>query len=143
MGLFYPSRDTQRPRWALALGVVLVIAAGLASRRFPQALPAVLDKYPGDALWAWMVFLLLAGARPGATHAWLAGVALLISYGVEFSQLIHFPWLDAFRSTTLGHLMLGTTFAWGDMLAYTVGVALAVGVDVLWRRGRRRGGWTA
>ena len=46
------------------------------------------------------------------------------SYCVEFSQLIRWPWLVEFRSTTIGHLMLGQGFLWSDLIAYMIGIQL-------------------
>jgi sterol desaturase/sphingolipid hydroxylase (fatty acid hydroxylase superfamily) len=44
-------------------------------------------------------------------------------------QLIQAPWLVALRAHPLGHLVLGSTFGWGDLIAYTAGVAIAALVD--------------
>ncbi len=52
-----------------------VIALGLASRRYPFLLPAFLGKYPGDALWALMVFCGLAFLFPAARSPHLAAGA--------------------------------------------------------------------
>lgn len=88
---------SQRPRSrsVYALAALVVIAAGLASRRFPGLFPAFLGKYPGDALWALMVFCLLGVLLPRLSTLRLAGLALAISYAVELSQLYHAPWLDS------------------------------------------------
>lgn len=115
----------------------LVVALGLASRKVPGLFPAALGKYPGDALWALMVLCIAGVVRPTASTAWLAGVALGISFLVEVSQLYHAPWIDSIRSTTLGHLVLGSAFGWIDLVAYAVGVAIGAAIDGLWRKARR------
>ena len=120
----------QRSRLWLGAGIVLVLALGLASREFPSLFPALLGKYPGDALWAWMVFLGWAWVKPSAATSWLAVLALVTSYAVEFSQLYQAPWINAIRGTTPGHLVFGSAFSWLDLVAYTVGVAVGVGGDV-------------
>jgi hypothetical protein len=66
----------------------------------------------------------------------LAGLALLASYAVELSQLYQAPWINAIRGTTLGHLVLGSTFAWQDLVAYTFGVAAGFLLDLLLRDNR-------
>lgn len=106
----------------LALAVAAVVALGLASRKWPL-FPAFLGAYPGDALWALMVFLIVAFLKPGMQPLKLAGAALAIAFLVEASQLVQAPWINAVRATTLGHLVLGTGFQWLDLCAYTVGVA--------------------
>ena len=130
-----------RSRLWLGGGILLVIVLGLASRRFPFLFPAGLGKYPGDALWSWMVFLGWAWVKPGAATCQLAGLAVVTSFGVEFSQLYQAPWINAIRGTTLGHLVLGAEFSWVDLVAYLVGVAVGVGADVAVAGvGRRRRG---
>lgn len=118
-----------RSRAWLAVGVAAVIALGLASRAFPL-FPTVFGKYPGDALWALMVFLGAALLVPRASTLKLATFAVCFSYLVEISQLYHVPWLDSIRSTTFGHLVLGSGFSWLDLVAYAIGVAGGALVDV-------------
>ena len=63
--------DAIRPariRWHHALATVVVIGLGLASRRFTWLFPAELGKYPGDALWALMVFMAMCVAWPRASR---------------------------------------------------------------------------
>lgn len=76
-----------------------------------------------------MVVWLLAIARPTATRLSLAGNAFAIATAIECSQLYRAPWIDAWRATTLGALVLGQGFLWSDLLCYAVGVALAAVVD--------------
>ena len=111
--------------------VLLTIAAGLASRKYSQLLPDQLGKYPGDALWALMLFLLIGVARPRVSTLGVAGIALVVAFIVEFSQLYQAAWLVGLRQTTLGHLVLGSTFHTPDLLAYAVGIAAAAGVEML------------
>ena len=120
-----------RQRRVLYLGCVLaVVALGLGSRRYGTYLPAFVGEYAGDTLWALMVFLGWAFVRPASPTGRLAVFALVTSYVVEFSQLYQAPWINAIRSTTVGHLVLGSTFSWLDICAYTVGVAVGVCLDV-------------
>ncbi len=118
------------------LSVALTVGFGLATRRVPFLL--ALGKYPGDALWALMVFFIVGLFRPRASTRRVALVALAISYAVEVSQLYEPPWLVSIRSTTLGHLVLGSKFHVGDLLAYTVGIALGAALEVGWKKIRPR-----
>jgi len=125
----------RRSRSLYAFLVLAVIAAGLASRRYPFLLPAQLGKYPGDALWALMVMLLYGFVKPGWPVARTAGAALVTSFAVEFSQLYQADWINAVRHTTPGHLVLGSGFHALDLLAYGVGVAVGAAAELLtWRR---------
>ncbi|MYN39762.1 DUF2809 domain-containing protein [Duganella sp. FT109W] len=116
-------------------GITLaVIAVGLASRRFPAMLPAAAGKYPGDVLWTMMVFFGLAVIWPRLGVMRLTVAALAISYAVEFSQLYQAPWINALRTHPLGHLVLGSTFNWPDLAAYTIGAVLAMLLELALRR---------
>lgn len=126
-----------RSRLLAAIAIAAVIALGLASRRHPALFPAWMDKYPGDALWATMVFFCWAWVLPAASTLRLAALALATAWLVECSQLVHAPWLDAIRRTVPGHLVLGSTFNWLDLPAYAAGVALGAAADCLARAARR------
>lgn len=108
------------------MATILVIFVGLASRSVPELFPVILGKYPGDALWALMVFFGLGFFWPNASIGGLAISALSISYLDEISQLYQAAWINDIRHTTLGHLVLGSTFSWLDMLSYTIGISIVV-----------------
>ena len=129
--IFPPVR---RNRFWYGMAIAIAIVFGLASRRYPQLLPAILDKYPGDVLWTIVVFLLGGIVLPQASPLKIAGLALVISYLVEFGQLYQAPWIVAIRRTTIGHLCLGSQFAWEDLVAYTVGAAIAFLLELAWLR---------
>jgi hypothetical protein len=121
-------------RTTIVWWLVATIALGLATRRIPDVFPMVVARYGGDALWATMVYWLVALVRPAASRRMLALIALLAAFGVEASQLVHTPWLEALRATRLGALALGQGFLASDLAAYCVGVLLAVLLDVTVRR---------
>ena len=128
-------------------GLLLLIgtvALGLASRRYPSALPAFVSTYAGDVLWASMVFWLLTLVRPTGDRRQLAAIAFAIAVAVETSQRYHVPWLDALRASTLGALVLGQGFLWSDIVCYAVGVMLAAVLDGILAVRRQRaltGAW--
>jgi hypothetical protein len=109
---------------------------GLATRQYPSVFPALIARYGGDALWAAMVFWLLALVNPTRGTVRIAAYALAISWAVEFSQLYHAPWIDTVRATRAGALVLGQGFLWSDLASYAVGIVLAGVVDVVIVRGR-------
>jgi hypothetical protein len=122
----------QRSLIRIALALV-VIACGLSLRwyGFPLGLPAFVVKYGGSLLWATMVFLLAGVLLPRLTRSQLAAIAMAIAVVVEFSRLVHTPWLDAFRLTTAGALLLGRIFSLWNLVAYAVGIAFGVWIDRL------------
>jgi Protein of unknown function (DUF2809) len=86
-----------------AVAFIGVVALGLASRSHPGLFPALLGKYPGEALWALMVFCGLGFLNPWLPTLRLAVYALLISYVDEFSQIYQAPWINAVRDPYVGH----------------------------------------
>jgi Protein of unknown function (DUF2809) len=115
-------------RISLCLSIIL---AGLALRGFGfrVGLPAFVVKYGGSLLWGTMVFFLLAIAAPGWSRRTVALIALAIAVGVELFRLVHTPWLDAFRLTTAGALLLGRIFSLWNIVAYAAGILLGVALD--------------
>ena len=120
-----PLQGLLRSRTRYFSFLILTIIAGVASRAFPSVLPSALGKYPGDALWTIAVYLIWCILLPGASPLKITGLALVISYADEIMQLYHAPWIDGIRSTYLGHIILGSSFAWADIVAYTAGGLLA------------------
>jgi len=118
-----PAVRPPRSRIAYGIWILVVIALGLLSRRYPQFVPATLGKAPGDALWALMVFLGIGFLFNAVSTGRVAMGALAVSFAVECSQLYHAPWIDAVRDTLPGRLILGSGFLWNDLFAYAAGVA--------------------
>jgi hypothetical protein len=108
-----------------------IIAGGLALRGwgFGLGLPAFVVKYGGSVLWGTMVFFLVAMAARYLSRPRIAAIAGLIAIGVELFRLVHFPWLDAFRLTLPGALLLGRIFSVWNMVAYGVGIAIGMLLD--------------
>lgn len=118
--------------------LVVVCALGLGSRRFGAYLPDFIATYAGDTLWALAAFLGVGLVLPRASTVRVGLLALVVSLGVELSQLYHAPWLDSIRGTTVGGLLLGFGFLWSDLICYGVGVGLGVVIEVV--TGRTVGG---
>ncbi|PWF55394.1 DUF2809 domain-containing protein [Massilia glaciei] len=121
-----------RNRRVYGLATIAVIAFGLASREYPGLFPPALEKYPGDALWALMLFAAYCTLLPKSAAWRVAALALCTSFAVELSQLYQAPFIIAVRATTLGHLVLGSTFNRLDLVAYTIGVAAGAAIDSTW-----------
>jgi hypothetical protein len=130
------TQRSARHRGFMAAAFIGTIALGLASRQHPALFPAALGKYPGDALWAQMVYWLLALWAPSASAVKLALGALMVSYADELSQLYQAQWIQQVRATTVGHLVLGTHFSWLDVASYTVGIGMLAPLDAWLHRPR-------
>ena len=108
----------------------LIILLGLFIRYGGPHLnfPYMITKFGGSILWATMVYFLATILAPGNSKQagiWAFAIALL----VEFSRLIHFDWLDHFRTTLAGALLLGRYFALINILAYAIGIGLGMWID--------------
>jgi hypothetical protein len=116
-----------------ALLCLSIIAAGLALRGFGLGLGLSIFtvKYGGAILWGTMVFFLVAIVASRSTRRSVVMIAAVIAVGVELFRLVHTPWLDSFRLTMAGALLLGRIFSPWDILAYAVGIALGVLLDNL------------
>jgi hypothetical protein len=104
--------------------ILVIVTIGLPTRLFPQAMPDFMVRYGGDVLWAMMIFLLFGLLFP-ATKTWhRIGLALAVTWGIEFSQLVQSDWLNAIRSLKLGGLLIGYSFSWSDLACYVCGIGV-------------------
>lgn len=113
-------------RWRFTAAAGLTLLVGLGARQLPGA-----PEWVGDVLWSTMVFFLVCAGWPRAGQWRCGAVALTVSWVVELTQLFHPLWLDRIRSTTVGHLVLGSTFVWTDLPAYVAGVATGIVISRL------------
>lgn len=110
-----------------------IVISGLTLRRygFALGLPSAIVKYGGSILWGAMVFFLVGIAAPRLSRRNIVLISTVIAVCVELFRLVHAPWLDEFRLTLVGTLLLGRIFSLWDILAYGGGIALALGLDHL------------
>jgi hypothetical protein len=120
-----------------AFGTTIVL--GLASRHYPFLFPGAFGKYPGDALWALMVYFGWGLVFPKKPMIQILFLTLATSLGVEFGKFYRVPWLNDFRETTIGHLLLGASFSWQNLFAYAVGASIG-GVLDCWFLSQRNNG---
>jgi len=107
----------------------VTIGAGLVLRRVHLGLPVSVVKYGGSALWATMVYWIVAALRPAWRPAETGFVAAIVAALVEFFKLYHAPALDAFRRTLTGALLLGRYFSLLDVAVYCLAIALVAWID--------------
>ncbi len=107
----------QRKILVSLIGIIVLIPLGLYSRHLKW-----IPEETGDALWAMMVFCLWRIILVKQSLRLVAIISLTHSFLVEFSQILRWSWLVSFRSTFIGHMMLGQGFLWTDLLAYLIGI---------------------
>ena len=116
---------------AAAVTLVGLVVATSGSGRLADA--------AGDALYAVLVYLVLAVCAPHARRAALAATAFGLCALIELAQLTGVPaaLVDLWEPV---RFVLGTTFNAVDLVAYAVGAAAGAGLHrILERGGRARG----
>jgi hypothetical protein len=118
-----------RPRMPAAVAGLLVVGAGLGAR---YGLSGFWAKYLGVALYAAIIYALVAFIKPGMPVVRTGAIALLVCWLIEFGQL---TWVPAWLSSKhlILRLIFGALFSGWDLPAYLLGVALAAGAQALWR----------
>lgn len=51
---------------------------------------------------------------------------LIFAYSIEFLQGLHLIEILGWQNSQLAHLTLGSTFDWRDLIAYTIGITIAI-----------------
>ncbi|NOT35527.1 MAG: DUF2809 domain-containing protein [Candidatus Eisenbacteria bacterium] len=119
-----------RARVTFVVLAVGTIALGLGVHAYGSGLGSSARDVVGDALWAMMIAWWIGALAPSGSLRVRSAVAFAICVGVELSQLLRTPELDALRSTPVGQLVLGSGFDARDLVAYAVGVLGAVGLEL-------------
>jgi hypothetical protein len=114
---------TRRPTKIYLLIMVLIMSLGLPARMIQDRLPSWYVQYFGDYLWAMLLFFGFALIFQKLSTFKVAIATLLFTYCIEVSELFHPQWLDYLRSIKIFALVLGYTFLWSDLVAYTLGVS--------------------
>jgi hypothetical protein len=124
-------------RRSIPQSLVLVFAtsaAGWVIRFAPLGLPAFVVKYGGSMLWALLISWIVSAFFPERRLVEAGLISGCVASGVEFFKLYRSPWMDAFRGTLPGVVLLGRHFSGWDILAYWVAIGCGVVLD-----GRMRG----
>jgi hypothetical protein len=96
---------------------------------------AIIRPYGGDFLIVIWLYCLIRSFFRGP--AWPTALAVLVfAYAVETLQYFH--WADrlGFKKPSLMRTLMGVEFTWVDILSYTLGIGLVLGLEALaqWRR---------
>ena len=101
------------------LSILVLIPLGMYSHRI-----SCLPNETGDALWAMVLFCFCRMIWVKKNLISVALISIIISFLIEFSQMLTWRWLVSLRHTYLGALIIGGRFDWWDLLAYTIGILL-------------------
>jgi hypothetical protein len=125
--LFAKNRRAPASRLRLAGLLLATLVFGIVTRRVHLGVMAW-DKSAGDALYAAAVYFAIAFVFPRAGLLTVALLALIYCFGIELFQLTGIP-VTLARSRPWVHWLLGSTFAWHDVVCYALGIPLAAVVD--------------
>lgn len=64
-------------------------------------------------------------------NSYIALIVLLISFGIEFLQLIHILEILNLRNNKFLSIVFGTTFSVTDLIAYTLGICTVLIIEKL------------
>jgi hypothetical protein len=108
----------------LILSIVIVLIVGISSRVFHTGFP-IFDEYLGDALYAVLFYLLLSLIWEKGIPLAKASLIVVLMIAIETFQLTLIPL--RFRLSTniflkVISIVLGTRFAWLDIVSYIVGI---------------------
>ena len=131
VSVFMQARQ-KRSQIHYAMLTAIVIVAGCASRSpLAEHWPPFLAVYAGDTLWSLMIFLGLGFLFPTLRTAAIATIVLVFASAVEFSQLSDARWLESFRNTGIGAIVIGSGFVWSDFACYAIGCGIGVAGELM------------
>ena len=86
---------------------------------------AVIRPYGGDFLVVILIYCFVKSFLNTPVKA-TAFAVLLFSYLIETLQYFHIVDLLGLEKSTIARTVIGTSFAWTDLLAYTLGILLVL-----------------
>jgi hypothetical protein len=107
-------------RWAMLGLSLLAIVAGYLLR-FSPVLPEWLRNIAGNVAYETLWIALALAIQPRLKPHLVAIGVCLVTFGLEFLQLVQHPALVTARATLPGRLILGNGFAWFDFPEYVIG----------------------
>lgn len=89
----------------------------------------IIRPWGGDVLVVVLLYCFVRGVtRVNLLSA--AAVVLMFSWFVEALQYLQIIRILGLEGNTIARTIIGTTFSWADIVAYTLGIALVVGVEM-------------
>ena len=123
----------KRKRLLFAVSAVILLVIEILIGLFVH--DSFVRPYLGDTLVVILIWCVVRIVIPDK-FVWLSGAVFLVAGIVEVSQI--FPLCDVLGiENRLIRTLMGTSFAWGDIVAYLAGCAVTLAVDLI-LRGRRR-----
>lgn len=116
----------------VALAVALFAIEVLIARYVHDRL---VRPYIGDVLVVILIYCFVRAFIDTPVRATAVGV-LAFSFAIEALQYLEFVKVLGLEHNKLARIVLGTSFAWGDLVAYAAGCATVIAVEAAVRRRR-------
>ncbi len=122
-------------RLLTCLSIIVIIPVGLWSKIYTGPGAWWVNDYAGDIcyeiFWCLFIFFFILEKKAITSIAlWVFGFTCF----VEILQLSQGTILQEIRSTTIGRLILGTTFSWWDFPHYAIGSLIGwLWLDKIWQ----------
>jgi hypothetical protein len=107
----------------LLFGIEVLIALYLQDR--------IIRPYIGDLLVVILIYCFVKALVNAPVFPTALGV-LLFAYAVETLQYFHVVELLGLGHSKLARVIIGSSFEWMDMLAYTLGIGLVLSIETIW-----------
>ena len=89
---------------------------------------SIIRPYGGDVLVVIMMYYFVKAfikARP----VYIAISVLLFAYFIEIGQYLNLVEVLSLQDNKVMRIVIGSSFSWGDMIAYTIGAAICYFID--------------
>ncbi|MEO7211976.1 DUF2809 domain-containing protein [Mucilaginibacter sp.] len=97
---------------------------------------SIIRPYGGDFLVVILVYCSIKAFLK--SDLWVTAIGVLIlSYVVEITQYYHLIYKLGWENSAIARNLMGTTFRWEDLLAYTLGMVLVVLIET-WLAGLKQ-----
>lgn len=122
------SFEKKRLRIFLIISLVVLFVLGVLTKEYVGPHRHWFKNYCGDMVFVMFLYFFVKLLKP-YMHAITLGMASFATVSlIEFTQKVSYPWLDDFRATFWGQLILGQHFDKKDFIYYGLGTLLAMAI---------------
>jgi len=89
---------------------------------------SIIRPYGGDVLVVMLMYYFFKSFIK-INPLYLAGAVLLIAYAVETGQYFNLVDIIGMQDNKIMRIIVGSSFSWGDIFAYTIGAVICVIID--------------
>lgn len=113
-----------RIKLVLLISIVIILVLGFYTKFYPGPAKNWVNNSLGGFFYTMFfcfVFVFFFPNKPFRVCLWV----FTITSFIEFTQLLHFPFLEFIREYFIGRALIGSTFNGSDFLYYFLGAAIS------------------